>query len=237
MDRICCTDVERRCSNPAAAQETCPRRATAGCRTRSTVRRAWWKTLTFIQQFGPGRPQIRSYYATMVPRLLFILYITSCFTITAPFVARQHILVVTYEGERVARWSRASHTRLLRHLARAPLSSDILPSSAPPLSPPSGLETFYQPPPPCRRVMSHACLTRPTDSVTFKFVKKALETRRRAKNPDSSRRWKVSIGWEEAHNLGFGRVQNSCGKLRRFIGVRACTVCTQSRDFTGDHLQ
>ncbi|GBM17839.1 Protein spitz [Araneus ventricosus] len=31
----------------------------------------------------PGRPQIRSYYATMVPRLLFILYITSCFTITA----------------------------------------------------------------------------------------------------------------------------------------------------------
>ncbi|GFT80097.1 protein spitz [Nephila pilipes] len=80
MDRISCTDEERRCS--AAADEESPRRS-AGSRTLSTVKRAWWKTLTFIQQFGPGRPQIRSYYATMVPRLLFILYITSCFTITA----------------------------------------------------------------------------------------------------------------------------------------------------------
>ncbi|GFQ73536.1 protein spitz [Trichonephila clavata] len=81
MDRNSCTDGKRRCS-AAAADELGPRRS-AGSRTLPTVRRAWWKTLTFIQQFGPGRPQIRSYYATMVPRLLFILYITSCFTITA----------------------------------------------------------------------------------------------------------------------------------------------------------
>ncbi|GBM17835.1 hypothetical protein AVEN_260167-1 [Araneus ventricosus] len=50
MDRICCTDEERRCSNPAA-RATCSRRADAGYRTQPAVRKAWWKTLTFIQQF------------------------------------------------------------------------------------------------------------------------------------------------------------------------------------------
>ncbi|XP_042896177.1 uncharacterized protein [Parasteatoda tepidariorum] len=36
---------------------------------------------------GPGRPRIRSFY-TMVPQLMFILYISSCFTITVSCSSR-----------------------------------------------------------------------------------------------------------------------------------------------------
>ncbi|GFS60516.1 hypothetical protein TNIN_357981 [Trichonephila inaurata madagascariensis] len=54
MDRNSCTDGKRRCS--AAADDELGSRRFAGSRTLPTVRRAWWKTLTFIQQFGECKP-------------------------------------------------------------------------------------------------------------------------------------------------------------------------------------
>ncbi|XP_042896184.1 uncharacterized protein [Parasteatoda tepidariorum] len=90
MDRISYFEERhQRCSNPAADESL--RLPSAGCSNRTLILPqttfAWWKPLRFIQQFGPGRPRIRSFY-TMVPQLMFILYISSCFTITVSCSSR-----------------------------------------------------------------------------------------------------------------------------------------------------